>query len=55
LPLLKFQPSYEDLITEIQLMWNVKARVTPVKAGATGTFLKITQTVPEQHKGKTRN
>jgi hypothetical protein len=29
---------YEDLITEIQRMWNVKTKVTPVIIGATGTI-----------------
>jgi hypothetical protein len=28
---------YKDLITEIQRMWNVKTKVTPVIIGATGT------------------
>ena len=31
---------YEDLITEIQLMWNVKTKVIPVVTGATGTISK---------------
>jgi hypothetical protein len=31
---------YKDLITEIQRMWNVKTKVTPVKIGATGTTSK---------------
>jgi hypothetical protein len=29
---------YKDLITEIQCMWNVKIKVTPVIIGATGTI-----------------
>jgi hypothetical protein len=29
---------YKDLITEIQRMWNVKTKVTPVIIGATGTL-----------------
>jgi hypothetical protein len=30
----------KDPITEIQHMWNVKAKVTPVIIGATGTISK---------------
>ena len=30
----------EDLIIEIQSMWNVKAKVIPVITGATGTISK---------------
>ena len=29
---------YKDLIIEIQLMWNVKAKVLPVISGATGAI-----------------
>jgi hypothetical protein len=29
---------YEDLTIEIQLIWNVRARVIPVIIGATGTI-----------------
>ena len=42
---------YKTLITEIQLMWNVKAKVMPVIIRATGRISKS----PEQHKRKTRN
>jgi hypothetical protein len=31
---------YEELIIEIQRMWNVKTKVTPVIIGATGTISK---------------
>jgi hypothetical protein len=31
---------YKDLITEIQRMWNVEAKVIPVIIGATGTISK---------------
>jgi hypothetical protein len=31
---------YKDLITEIQRMWNVKTKVTPVIIGASGAISK---------------
>jgi hypothetical protein len=44
---------YKDLIIEIQLMWNVKTKVTPVIIGATGTisksFRKYLSSVPGKH------
>jgi hypothetical protein len=44
---------YKDLITEIQRMWNVKTKVTPVVIGATGTISKSIRkylsSVPEKH------
>jgi hypothetical protein len=32
---------YEDLIAQIQRMWNVQAKVIPVITGATGTISKL--------------
>jgi ribosomal protein L17 len=44
---------YEDLMTEIQRMWNVKTKVTPVITGANGTisksFRKYLSSVPGKH------
>jgi hypothetical protein len=44
---------YKDLITEIQRLWNVKTKVTPVIIGATGTisksFTKYLSSVPGKH------
>jgi hypothetical protein len=43
----------KDLIIEIQRMWNVKTKVTPVIIGATGTisksFRKYLSSVPGKH------
>jgi hypothetical protein len=44
---------YKYLIIEIQRMWNVKTKVTPVITGATGTisksFMKYLSSVPGKH------
>jgi len=32
---------YEDLSTVVECMWNVKTKVVPVIAGATGTISKL--------------
>jgi hypothetical protein len=44
---------YEDLTIEIQRMWNVKTKVTPVITGATGTipksFRKYVSNIPGNH------
>jgi hypothetical protein len=44
---------YKYLIIEIQRMWNVKTKVTPVVIGATGTisksFRKYLSSVPGKH------
>jgi hypothetical protein len=44
---------YKDLIREIQPMWNVKTKVTPVITGATGTISKSFRTdlnsIPGKH------
>ena len=46
----------KDFITEIQLMWNVKARVIPVIIGATGTISKslgqYLSNIPRKHEIK---
>jgi hypothetical protein len=46
---------YKNLITEIQLMWNVNEKVIPVIIRTTGKYFKITRTIPEKHNKKTRN
>ena len=47
---------YKDLISEIQLMWNAKAKVVLVMTGATGTVLKALRkylsNIPGKHKIK---
>jgi hypothetical protein len=44
---------YKDFTTEIQRMWKVKTKVTPVTIGATGTisksFRKYLSSVPGKH------
>jgi hypothetical protein len=44
---------YKDLTTEIQRVWNVKARVIPVGIGAIGTvsksFRKYVSNIPGNH------
>jgi hypothetical protein len=44
---------YKDLTIEIQRVWNVKTKVTPVITGATGTisksFRKYFSSKPEKH------
>ena len=44
---------YEDLTIEIQLMWNVKAKVIAVIIGKTGTisnlFIKYVSKIPGNH------
>jgi len=46
---------YKDLVTEIQRMWNMRAKCdTGSKRGDWNRF-KITQTVPEQHNRRARN
>jgi hypothetical protein len=45
-------PKYKDLTTEIQRMWNVKTKVTPVKTGANGSISKSFRKHPSNIKGK---
>jgi enolase len=44
---------YNDLVIEIQRMWNVKTKVMPVIMGATGTisesFRKYLRSIPGKH------
>ena len=47
---------YKDLTIQMQLMWNVKTKVIPVKIGATGTisksFRKYVSNIPGKHEVK---
>ena len=47
---------YKEIIIEVQRMWNVKAKVIPVIAGATGTISKSLRrylnNVPGKHEIK---
>jgi len=43
---------YKDLITEIQAMWNVKAKVISVITWATGTISKSPRKYPSNIPGK---
>jgi len=47
---------YKDFAIEIQRMWNVKTKVTPVIIGATGTnsksFRKYVSNMPGNHEVK---
>jgi len=44
---------YDKLVTEINRMWNVKAKVAPVITGATGTishsFIQYLSNIPGKH------
>jgi hypothetical protein len=46
---------YKDLITEIQGMWNAKAKVIPVIMWATGTISKSPRQYLSNIRGKARN
>ena len=46
---------YKDLNIEIQLMWNVKAKVLSVITEATGTISKSHRQYLKQHTRKARN
>jgi hypothetical protein len=43
---------YIDLTTEIQSMWNTKAKVIPVRMGAAGTIPKSFRKYPSNIPGK---
>jgi len=40
---------YEDLIIEIQRIWNLKAKVIPLIIRATGTIYKSLSNIPGKH------
>ena len=46
---------YKDFIIEIERMWNVKEKVTPVITGATGTISKSLRQYLSNVPGKARN
>jgi hypothetical protein len=46
---------YEDLITEIQRMWNVKTKVTAVVIGATGTISKSLKNTSAAYRESTKS
>jgi len=46
---------YKNLITEIQLVWNVKAKVMPAIIRATGRISKSLAQHLNKHTGRARN
>ena len=44
---------YKDLTIEIQRMWNVKPKVTPVINRGDWGYFRVIQKIREQHSGKT--
>ena len=46
---------YKERITEIQRMWNVKAKAIPAIVWGDWKHFRITQTLPEKRTGKARN
>ena len=45
----------KDLIIEVQPMWNVNVECDTGSNRGDWNHFKITQTIPEEHTGKTRN